>query len=122
MAAYLDHVGYRVDNLDWYIAFFEEVMEMGVEKQRVNPDGSREVWLAGGLQLCEEREFAGGDGRAHHLCLIVDDLEAIREKALARGCTQLPKHHWLKLPDGLQIELFTALPGAIDTLKDLKKR
>ena len=32
MASYLDHVGYRVADLDWYISFFEAVFEMGVEK------------------------------------------------------------------------------------------
>ena len=122
MASYLDHVGYRVADLDWYISFFEAVFEMGVEKQRTNPDGTREVWLEGGLQLCEAPDFPGTDGRAHHLCLITDDVEAAREKALARGCTELPKHHWVKLPDGLQIEMFTALPGAVDALKGLKKR
>ena len=122
MASYLDHVGYRVADLDWYISFFEAVFEMGVEKQRTNPDGSREVWLVGGLQLCEQPGFAGDDGRAHHLCLITDDVEAAREKALAWGCTELPKHHWVKLPDGLRLELFTALPGAVDALKGLKKR
>lgn len=122
MAAYLDHVGYRIQDLDWYTSFFESVFDMGVEKARTNPDGSREVWLVGGLQLCEAKDFENTDGRAHHVCLIVDDLEAAREKALAYGCSELPKHHWVKLPDGLQIEMFTALPGAIDALKELPKR
>lgn len=122
MASYLDHVGYRVADLDWYISFFADVYDMPVEKQRVNPDGSREVWLTGGLQLREDKDFAPCDGRAHHVCLIVDDLEGTREKALARGCSEMPKHHWVKLPDGLQIEMFTALPGAIDALKQLPKK
>lgn len=122
MASYLDHVGYRVADLDWYLNFFSEVFEMGVERQRTNADGSREVWLVGGLQLCEVPGFTGNDGRAHHLCLITDDLEGARAKALAMGCSELPKHHWIKLPDGLQIELFTALPGAIQALKELPKR
>lgn len=122
MASYIDHVGYRVRDLDWYVNFFAEVFEMNVEKQRTNADGSREVWLTGGLQLCENKDFMSSDGRAHHLCLIVDDLESTREKALERGCTELPKHHWVKLPDGLQIEIFTALPGAIAALKELPKR
>lgn len=120
MASYLDHVGYRVADLDWYIRFFEEVFDMPAEKQRTNPGGIREVWLTGGLQLVEDKECSNQDGRAHHLCLITDDLEDARAKALAHGCAETAKHHWVKLPDGLQIELFTALPGAIETLKGFR--
>ena len=90
MASYLDHVGYRVADLDWYISFFEAVFEMGVEKQRTNPDGSREVWLVGGLQLCETPGFAGDDGRAHHLCLITDNVEAARERHWPGGAQSFP--------------------------------
>lgn len=122
MSSYIDHVGYRVADLDWYVAFFRDVFDMPLEKERTNPDGSREVWLTGGLQLRQEAGFEASDGRAHHLCLITDDLEDVRAKALAHGCSEMPKHHWVKLPDGLQIELFTALPGAVQALRELPKR
>lgn len=119
MAAYIDHVGYEVADLDWYITFFREVFEMDVERERINPDNSREIWLTGGIQLRQIRGFAAN---GHHLALIVDDLEGAREKALARGCSEMPKHHWVQLPDGLQIEMFTALPGAIDAIRQLPRK
>lgn len=122
MAAYLDHVGYLVQDLDWTVSFFEEVFDMSVERFRENPNGVREVWLQGGLQLIDNGCFDGTTGRGHHVCLIVDDLEAIRAKALARGCSELPKYHWIRLPDGLEVEMFTAAPGAIETLKGIVKR
>lgn len=122
MAAFLDHMGFRVGNLDWYVEFFGSVFGMDVERMRTNPDGTREVWLSGGLQLCEAPEYDGADGRAHHLCLLVEDVEAVRALALEKGCSELPKHHWIKLPDGLQIEMFAAAPGALDTLTHLQRK
>lgn len=123
MAAYLEHVGYRVKDLNWYLTFFEEVYGMGVEKQKVHPTGLREVWLVGGLQLVEDPAFEGEDyGRAHHVCLLVDDLEGIRAAALAHGCKELPQHHWVELPDGQKIEMFAAADGAIEALKNQPKR
>lgn len=123
MASYIEHVGYRVQDLDWYVDFFASVYGMGVEKQKVHPTGLREVWLVGGLQLIEDPEFQGeGYGRAHHVCLLVDDLEATRNAALAKGCRELPQHHWVELPDGQKIEMFAAAEGTVEALKKLPKR
>lgn len=122
MAAYIEHAAYKVENLDWYVRFFSEVFEMEVTRQAVASNGSRQVWLMGGVQLCEQPQPCTADGRTDHLCLIVDDLEAARAKALALGCSELPKHHWVMMPDGLRIEMFSALPGAIEALKELPKK
>lgn len=120
MAAYIDHAAYKVENLDWYIRFFSEVFSMEVYRT-VEADGLRKVWLVGGVQLCEQKQLCAEDGRTDHLCLIVDDLEDAREKALARGCAPMPKHHWFKMPDGLRIEMFPALPGVVKTLAEMPK-
>lgn len=120
MAAYIDHAAYQVEDLDWYIRFFHEVYEMDVYRT-VEAEGLRKVWLVGGVQLCEKKAPCVLDGRADHLCLIVDDLEAARTKALGFGCSEMPKHHWIKLPDGMQIEMFQALPGAVQTLREVPK-
>lgn len=123
MAAYIEHVGYRVQNLDWYLDFFAQVFDMGVEKQKVHENGLREVWLVGGLQLVEDPAFSGeGYGRAHHVCLLVGDLEDCRSKALALGARELPKHHWVELPDGQMVEMFEAAEGTVEALKNLPKR
>lgn len=122
MAAYIEHAAYFVRDLDFYVSFFQDVFGMEVTRQRVNPTGLREVWLSGGVQLVESGEDQNSDGRAAHLALIVDDLEAAREKALARGCSELPSHHWVQMPDGLKLELFTAKEGAIAALQALPKK
>lgn len=121
MAAYIDHAAYQVEDLDWYIRFFSEVFDMNVYRTVENGD-LRSVWLVGGVQLCQQAQPCTADGRADHLCLIVDDLEGAREKALAMGCSPMPKHHWVKLPDGMKIEMFSALPGVVQTLAEMKKR
>ena len=80
MAAYVEHAAYYVNQMDWYLNFFQQVFQMQVQKQRQGADGLREVWLEGGVQLCETTAPALEDGRCAHLCLIVEDLEQAREK------------------------------------------
>lgn len=121
MAAYIDHVAYNVENLDWYIRLFHEVYDMDVYRT-VEKDGLRNVWLVGGVQLCEKKVPCTEDGRHNHLCLLVDDLEDSRAKALALGCSEMPKHHWVQLPDGLQIEMFQGFAGAVQAMRELPKR
>ena len=122
MAAYIDHAAYYVSELDWYVDFFSQVFGMEGTRQRSNCEGLREVWLSGCIQLCETTELQRTDGRTAHLCLIVDDVEASREKALAWGCAPMDKHHWVQLPDGLSLELFYAAEGAIETMTNLVKK
>lgn len=122
MAAYLDHVAYRVQNMDWTVDFFAQVFEMTVTRTVTADNGLRNIWLSGGLQLVEEPDFGNESGRAHHVCLLVDDLEGARQKALDLGCKELTKHHWVELPDGLQVELFAAREGVVETLKNLPKK
>lgn len=121
MAAYIDHAAYKVENLEWYIHFFDAVFQMTVYREQTGPDGLRKVWLVGGVQLCEVKEPCTQNGRTDHLCLIVDDLEGARGMALSLGCKPLPKHHWVELPDGLKVEMFPALPGVVQTLADMPK-
>ncbi len=122
MAAYIEHAAYYTGRLEWYLRFFEEVFQLTPTRTRENPTGLREVWLNGGIQLCETKEDCSSDGRCAHLCLIVDDLEGAREAALARGCSPMDKHHWVKLPDGLSIEMFPARQGAVEILRELVKK
>lgn len=95
---------------------------MLIDRQCTSPDSSLEIWLAGGVQLHEVPGAPFSAGSTHPLCLIVDELKATREKALSHGCSRLPKHHRVRLPDGLQIEMFTPLPGAVNALKQLSKQ
>lgn len=122
MAAYIEHAAYFVHQMDWYLTFFRSVFDMEIQKQRTGADGLREVWLEGGVQLCETAGAELEDGRAAHLCLIVDDLEDARQKALDFGCSPMEKHHWIRLPDGLCIEMFPAAQGAVEALRKIQKR
>lgn len=122
MGCYIDHVCYFVTDLDWAVRFFENVYGMSVERTKTADNGIRDVWMSGGLQLREAPDFDGTMGQSHHVCLLVDDLEAVRAKALEWGCSEMPQHHWVKMPDGLMLEMFVAAPGALETLNGLKKK
>lgn len=121
MASYIDHVCYWVSDLDWEVRFFQEVYGMTIERTR-NENGLKQVWMVGGLQFREDKNFQGGDIRNDHVCLLVDDLEGCRAKALEWGCSEMPQHHWVKLPDGLKIEMFSAKPGALDAMKAIDRK
>lgn len=122
MASYVDHVCYKIKDLDWTIDFFGKVFGMPVERLDTAPDGLRNAWLTGGLQLREDPAFEGKDDRHHHLCLLVDDLEDSRAKALEWGCKAMPKHHWVEMPTGLQIEMFQGSTGAVDALNRISRK
>ncbi len=121
MKAYIEHAAYNVKDMDWYLKFFEEAFELTPYRQRTT-DGLRECWLDGGIQLCETREEQNQDGRCSHLCLLVYGLDELREKAIAMGAKEMPKHHWLLLPDGLQLEMFEAQDGTVEALQNVPKR
>ena len=121
MAAYIDHAAYAVRDLDWHRRYFREVLGMEEEKSRVSPEGLGQVWFYGGVQLCESRETLPA-GQAHHLSLVVDDLETVRRLALEWGCEADSRPGWLRLPEGLWLELFEAREGAISALLDLPRR
>ncbi len=122
MAAYIEHAAYYTAQLSWHLDFFARVYDMVPYKERTNPDGCKEVWLTGGVQLCETNEAQPLDGRCAHLCLIVEGLEEAREKALALGCSPMKKRHWVKTPEGLSIEMFEAAQGAVAALEAIPKR
>lgn len=122
MSAYIHHAAYFTAELDWYVRFFDHAFGMTVEKSRTGSGGLREVWLAGGIQLVEVPSDTPANGKAAHLCLLVEDLENAREKALAMGCLPMSKRHWVQLPDGLCLELFEAADGAIEALAAVPKQ
>lgn len=122
MRSYIDHAAYNVADLDWYIQFFTQVFDMPVKKEKAGKDGLRQVWLSGGIQLCEVNQGTAYEGHANHLSLITDDLDMAWRKALAMGCTPEGRDNWLLLPDGLRLELFPAHPGSIEALQQIKLR
>jgi len=59
-------------------------------------------------------DFQGPEGRLDHLGVMCEDLETALTAAKAFGVTELPQgRNWLRLPDGLAVELIQASPGAV---------
>jgi glyoxylase I family protein len=111
-AAFLEHVAFRVKDLQWHIKFFEEVLGWKVRETDGDPKAPKQVWTFGALQLIADPAFDNKDGRFHHLGVMCEDAAASTELGLAYpGVTHLDRgRHWLLLPDGLVVELLQAKP------------
>jgi lactoylglutathione lyase len=137
----IGHIALRVTDIDRSLAFY--VGGMGFEEMfRLDRDG--ELWIVY-LRVTDEQFielFPGGKGdRApdaetigyNHLCLEVDDLDAVIARLAERGVSlSRPKkvaadgnaQAWVKDPDGHRIELMQLLPGClhIQAIERLRER
>lgn len=113
--AYLEHSAIRVKDIDWYIRFFKEALNMPIRKIDGAKDNPRQIWTIGGIQLIADPNFSGIEGRLAHLGIMVEDLEAAMEEVYKWNVTELPKgHNWVVLPDGLSLELIQAKEGSVE--------
>jgi len=106
MTAIVNHVALGVADYDWYVTFFQEVF--GMEKERSRGEKpQRQIWFKQGIQLNEvATTYQGKNNLYDHIGFKVDDLEAFRQKALAKGCTELPnKKNWFVLPNQVLVEM-----------------
>lgn len=106
--AYLDHAAVTVADIDWTLAFFEDVLGMSVTRRREAEGKLQQVWLNGGIQLVAAPDNAES-GQAHHLGLRVRDFKETLAKMLAyEGVHPVEgkPEKWVQLPDGLLLELF----------------
>jgi len=113
--AYIEHVAIRVPDVDRHIDFFDKVLGLGIRQDRpANSAAPRQVWILGSVQLIEDPNFVGPEGRLAHLGVMVDDYEGVLGRAAAWGAKALPAGpNWLELPGGLNIEILQASPGAV---------
>jgi len=113
--SYVEHVAVWVRDIDWHIRFFRDALGMPVREVDGSPDAPRQVWTVGGLQLMADPAFAGPVGRLAHLGVMTEDLEAVLAAAYAwEGVSALPQgRNWLKLPDGLAVEVIQAGGDAV---------
>jgi catechol 2,3-dioxygenase-like lactoylglutathione lyase family enzyme len=112
--AYLEHVAIWVRDIHWHIRFFHDVLGMTMREVEGSTDNPRQYWTLGGMQFIASPEFAGPEGRLAHLGVMCEDLEAALNAAKAFGVTEMPQgRNWLRLPDGLAVELIQASPGAV---------
>ena len=106
--AYLDHAAVTVADIDWTLAFFENVLGMSVTRRREADGKLQQVWLDGGIQLVAASDNAGS-GQAHHLGLRVRDFKGALAKMLSyEGVHSVEgkPEKWVQLPGGLLLELF----------------
>lgn len=112
--AYLEHVAFWVRDIHWHIRFFHEVLGMTMRDVQGTVEQPRQYWTLGGMQFVHDPAFAGPEGRLAHLGIMCDDLEAALAAAQAFGVTEMPQgRNWLRLPDGLALELIQATPGTV---------
>ncbi|NTY35345.1 VOC family protein [Burkholderia diffusa] len=111
--AYLEHVAIRVKDIRWHIRFFEEVLGMTMREVDGTREEPRQYWTLGGLQFIHDPHHEGPEGRLAHLGVMCEDLEAALAAAQRHGASEMPQgRNWVRLPDGLAVELIQARPAA----------
>ena len=120
MASYLEHMALKVSDIEWHVKFFEEVSDMPV-RMTLGEAPNRKIWLHAGIQLNEETDFENVEGRADHLGIMTDNVDAVLEKAYALGVEELPQgHNWIKLPSGIHIEVIGAKNDVLHEILEKK--
>ena len=111
--AYVEHVAIWVKDIRWHVRFFEDVLGMTMREVDGPLDAPRQYWTLGGLQFIHAPEHEEPEGRLAHLGIMCEDLEAALVAARAYGVTELANgRNWLRLPDGLALELIQAKPAS----------
>ncbi|WP_250484055.1 VOC family protein [Caballeronia sp. GaOx3] len=111
--AYLEHVAIFVKDIHWHIRFFEDVLGMTMREVDGTVDAPRQYWTLGGLQFIHDPKHEAPEGRLAHLGVMCEDLEAALSAAQRYGVTAMAQgRNWLRLPDGLAIELIQAKPAS----------
>lgn len=101
--ARLDHVAVFVDDICWYINFFEHTLGFKEKKRDEQGGKLKQVWLDGGIQLINDQKK---QGKMAHIGIKVENLPAVLKKMKLFNLKGLPKgENWLELPNGVTIEL-----------------
>lgn len=101
--AHLDHVAVFVDDICWYINFFEHTLGFKEKKREEQGGKLKQVWLDGGIQLINQQET---QIKMAHIGIRVDNLPAVLKKMKQFNLKGMPKgENWLELPNGIMIEL-----------------
>ncbi len=112
--AYVEHAAIRVRDIHWHIRFFRDVLGMAMREIDGTQAQPRQYWTLGGMQFIASPDFDGPEGRLAHLGVMCEDLEAALAAAASFGVSEMPQgRNWLRLPDGLAVELIQASPGAV---------
>jgi hypothetical protein len=125
--SYVEHVAVRVNDIQWHINFFHDVLGMDVREIDGPTDAPNQYWSIGGMQLMSTPGFAAPPsndaGWLAHLGIMVQDLESALAEAQKWDVKQLPQgRNWLQLPDGLAIELMQAHGNSVAEALAVKPR
>jgi catechol 2,3-dioxygenase-like lactoylglutathione lyase family enzyme len=111
--AYLEHVAIWVKDIHWHIKFFHDVLGMTMREVQGTVENPIQCWTLGGMQFIAKPDFAGPEGRLGHLGVMCEDQEAAIAAAHQFGVTEMSQgRNWLRLPDGLAVELMQASPAS----------
>lgn len=111
--AYLEHVAIFVKDIRWHIRFFEDVLGMTMREVDGTVEAPRQYWTLGGLQFIHAPQHEAPEGRLAHLGVMCEYLEAALAAARPYHVTEMPQgRNWLRLPDGLAVELIQAKPAS----------
>lgn len=112
--AYVEHVAIWVRDIQWHIRFFKEVLGMDMREVQGSLEQPKQYWTLGGMQFMASPDFGGNEGRLGHIGIMCEDMEAALAAAQAFGVTAMPQGpNWIRLPDGLALELIQAAPGSV---------
>ena len=116
MAAYLEHMAFKVNDLDWCVKFFQDVFDMPI-RLSLGKAPNRKIWLHAGIQLNEDLTFKDKEGRCDHFALMVSNYDETLKKCIQYGCKTLDMgENWLQMPNGMIIELKRGDQKALDTI------
>jgi len=111
--AYLEHVAIWVKDIHWHIRFFEDVFGMTMREVDGTVEDPRQYWTLGGLQFIHNPQHDAPEGRLGHLGVMCEDMEAALAAAQRYDVSEMPQgRNWLRLPDGLAVELIQAKPAS----------
>jgi lactoylglutathione lyase len=111
--AYLEHVAIWVKDIHWHIRFFEDVLGMTMREVDGTVDDPRQYWTLGGLQFIHNPNYDDPEGRLAHLGVMCEDMESALAAAQRYDVRDMPHgRNWLRLPDGLAVELIQARPAS----------
>ena len=57
--SYVEHVAFKVKDIDWHMRFFRNVLGMPVKEIEGPSDAPRQAWTVGGVQLIADSSFDG---------------------------------------------------------------
>ena len=112
--AYVEHVAIWVKDIQWHIKFFHDVLGMTMREVHGTVENPSQYWTLGGMQFIAKPDFAEPEGRLGHIGVMCEDLDAAISAAQLFDVKEMPQGtNWLRLPDGLALELIQASPGTV---------